>query len=66
MVKCEICGTEVLDQGETPVFIDITGWTLDEDGEPDRQYMIPVCRDCLVNRSNEILQKLEDCKDLYG
>lgn len=64
-MNCDICGAEILDYGETPVFIDAVGWTLDEDNEPYRQYTIHVCRDCLDDRGDEILKKLEDYKDQY-
>lgn len=59
MTECKICEKEITDQGEIPTVISIAGWMLDEDNEPATQYTIYACRDCFINRNDEILKQLE-------
>jgi hypothetical protein len=59
MFKCENCGDDIIDDGEIPVLMDITGWTVDSTGEDtEEQLTIRVCKDCLRNKPEEIIEKL--------
>lgn len=65
MKMCRICGKDIIDEGEIPVYVMVTGWTLDDDGEPEYQYSIDVCKDCFENNPMDILHILEDKSDDY-
>jgi len=65
-MNCDICEREIVDQGETPTYIGITGYKLLENQEDIVQFSRTVCKDCLINRSNEILDELEENAEEYA
>ena len=53
-IVCTICGEKITDGSKVPMWITVTGWDIDEG-----QYGFEICRTCLINKSKEILKKLE-------
>ena len=53
-VKCDICGEPMTDGDRIPMFIVVSGFDIG-----GRQKNVEVCPECLLSRSDRILELLE-------